>query len=234
MASVTGFLAGYLLARLYLPKALRTADTVELREAARLAVQSVVDQAQLDAEAIRIIDQQLNPPTGIEPPSAAQIEQAIRTMSVPLRQTILNRTAQVRRDNWENDKERMERTIPILRAFIKTDERPQFWTIAQLGYALKDKADPDNPGAIEELTKAIDLRDRSGATGDTLFEFARAIARARMSPATGSGQAATADREAILADLSLVAADPWARGYIARDAEIKAWMTRNKVNPDTL
>ena len=234
MSSVTGFLAGYLLARLYLPKALRTADMVEIQEANRIADQRVEDQAQLDAQAIRIIEQQLNPSPGSTPPTPEQLEQAIRSMSTPVRQSTLARAMKMRKDNWESDKERMERTIPLFRAYLKIEDSPPFWARAELGYGLKDMTTPDNLGAAAELTKAIDMRDRIGAVGYPLFEFSRAVVRIRLAPESSTDPAAIAAKEAILEDLAMAARADWVRGIIERDEEVAAWMARNKVPMESL
>ena len=52
---------------------------------------------------------------------------------------------EVRALNWENNRKVMERSIPIFQSLIKNDSREdKHYYYGQLGYALKDKSNPEN------------------------------------------------------------------------------------------
>ena len=84
-----------------------------------------------------------------------------------------------REENWQNNKEYMERTIPVFQGLIDSDLEKRFHrNYAQLGYALKDKLCPDYNHAIEHLNTAIAIRDNTrNQAGFGRYEINRAICR---------------------------------------------------------
>ena len=245
MAVVAGFLAGYLLARLYLPKALFEADpeitriateaaTAAATQNATAAVDRKVeevanaaqDQIRADTEANRLVSLQLDAGAGAPEPPFADLAAAIKAASQPLRDIALQRASEQRSKYWmgknAGDLLKMERTIPVFRALLETDPTHKHVIHGQLGFALKDQTEPDYPGAIEHLSEAISERDANRETGWLFYEFNRALARIR------SGQGTP---EEILADLCKAAKIDFIRGIIATDRDSVAWLATQDIDP---
>jgi hypothetical protein len=248
MAVVAGFLAGYLLARLYLPRALLEADpeitriatekaTAAATENATAAVEKKVeevanaaqDQIRADTEANRLVSLQLDAGAGAPEPPLAELSDAIKNASQPLRDIALQRASEQRSKYWmgknSGDLLKMERTIPIFRALLDAKPEHKHVIHGQLGFALKDKTQPDHQGAIEHLSEAISERDANGETGWLFYEFNRALSRIRSEQGTS---------DEILADLCKAAGIDFIRGIIETDQHIVAWLTAQNVEPKRL
>ena len=240
-SGMIGFLAGYLLSRIYLPGAFNAADvllraTRETRRAVE-AVQSTIetakteaiDMARTDAEAIRLVEQALGS-TATQPPQDV-LDAAVIAASPVTREYILNRAYDLRAKTWRNEKDAMELSIPVFQALIKANDqehRPH----GQLGYALKDRLQPDNDGALASLSRAITLRGVE--TGWEFYEFNRALVRIRLEQAAGGNPSTEESKTAIIADLRRASAKPRVREIVLGDTEIAAWATLNKVNVASL
>ena len=107
-----------------------------------------------------------------------------------------------RRENWRDNKEVMEQTIPIFRALIASDPEKRFHrNHGQLGYALKDQRTPAWSQAEAELSEAITIRGNPGSNYH-LYEANRAICRIEQDPMLTQGRpSAPETKGAILADL---------------------------------
>ena len=244
-ALIAGFLAAYLLARLYLPRALLQADPDEMvriateqataaaekkvEEVASATATSLEDQVRVDTEATRLATLQLDAGPGSPDAPLDQLTEALRRASRPTRDLILQRASEQRSRYWkgtvDGDKAKMERTIPIFRALLDTDQDRLHHIRGQLGFALKDKVQPDYGGAIEQLSEAIDLRDSSGETGWRFYEFNRALARILSESGTP---------EQILDDLCKAAEIDYIRGIIEKDDHINPWLLSQDVEPTKL
>ena len=245
MAVVAGFLAGYLLARLYLPKALFEADpeitriateaaTAAATQNATAAVDRKVeevanaaqDQIRADTEANRLVTLQLDAGAGAPEPPFADLAAAIKAASQPLRDIALQRASEQRSKYWmgknAGDLLKMERTIPVFRALLETDPTHKHVIHGQLGFALKDRTEPDYQGAIEHLSEAISERDANRETGWLFYEFNRALARIRSEVGTP---------EEILADLCTAAKIDFIRGIIETDKVTVGWLTAQGIEP---
>ncbi len=119
----------------------------------------------------------------------------------------------------------MERTIPIFRALLEADPEHKHVIHGQLGFALKDKTEPDHQGAIEHLAEAISERDANGETGWLFYEFNRALSRIR------SEQGTPAE---ILADLCKSAGIDFIRGILETDEHVVRWLTDQNIEPPRL
>ena len=107
----------------------------------------------------------------------------------------------------------MELTIPVFRALIASETDGYHRNRGQLGYALKDKPQPNYPGAKEALSEAIELRDDVGDRGYLLYEFNRALARIL----EHQGNPPTEARADIEADLKAAEASNSLRRLIKRN-----------------
>ena len=185
---ILGFLFGYLWTRLFLIGAFRQADRIgllaaqiktatEKAEVAERQVDELKRQGQLDAEALNLIDNTLNPRPNTPPPSQHEIEAAVLGASKSVKTQIYYRARDLRSKTWSDpsSKSTMELTIPVFRALIAADkDRWYHSSHGQLAYALKDKANPDYAEAVREFTTAIDIRDRLGEGEWSFYELYRA------------------------------------------------------------
>jgi hypothetical protein len=99
----------------------------------------------------------------------------------------------------------MERTIPIFEALVKSDEGREFhMNFGQLGFALKDKREPDWKGAEIALTNAIGIRGSWRQNNFAMYEFNRALCLIELEKKEGSTESS---RLSILNDLRAVFAN---------------------------
>lgn len=227
---VCGFLIGYLWARLFLGRALTEAERVDRLER---KVSKFEQQARADARAIALATRQISEGDGSV--DDAELKRAVKAASSDIRAYVFYRGEYHRYQNWKNDKRAMERAIPIFRALIAADEKGEFHrNYGQLGYALKDKREPDLDEANEKLSQAIRLRGE-GSTEWPSYEANRAIVRImlgdKFEKGFASSEGATA---AILADLKLGFADPWTRPWVSTNEAVVRWLEQKHIDPATL
>lgn len=231
--SISGFLITYLITRVYLGRVFARADELmryvderidEVRESQRA-------QEERDVEALALTNRQLEP-------GGAEVEQdelnaAVTAASPVVRAQIFSRASQQRR---RRDPDQTARTIGVFRALVAADTERRFHgTHAQLGYALKDKADPDFGAAEAELDAAISIRDRLRERGFYLYELNRALCRIETDPGKADGQPSSDElRERIVADLNRAARSPFLRRQILNNDTIKSWLGRNELTPDIM
>jgi hypothetical protein len=135
---------------------------------------------QSDAKSLFLVEQQLNP----EFPEVSQedLDNALANTSTGFANNVLNRTKYLRQVTWRSNKKEdqvlLRRTIPIFKALTKHEILGQYHTChGELGFALKDKHEPDWAASLESLTKAINLRGSSKSFEDLFYEFSRAVCR---------------------------------------------------------
>jgi tetratricopeptide (TPR) repeat protein len=103
----------------------------------------------------------------------AHFEVTLREASSRTRFDIWNRADEVRREHWQNDKKRLERSLLIFKALLKTeDAKSNHWWYASVGYCLKDQPQPDYQEALRYLNDAIKFRGKEVRSG--AYEFNRA------------------------------------------------------------
>jgi hypothetical protein len=189
---VGGFLFGYLWTRIFMAGELQKAQAVTQAELRNLEKQRE-QQADLDADALGLVDQYLR--SGPQPDhiDVQAVKQAIMRASSPVRVQILMAAQEIRSNNWKSNKTLMERTIPVFEALIAAEPDRFHRNYGQLGFALKDKKDPDWAGAEKILSKAIDLRGPPESSGWLLYEFNRAISRIHLDPAFSAKKPSAAD-----------------------------------------
>lgn len=230
--SISGFLFGYLWTRLYMAGALREADVAALDR----KISDLESQITTDARALNLIEQQFAPTRNAPAATEEDLQKAIANASPMMKTTILNRAWQIRSENWEDPRNKpvMERTIPILTALAAIEDAPHE-AHGQLGFALKDKRNPDWEGAEKELTRAIEMRGDVDSRGWELYEFNRALCRVHLDLVRSPGQpASTPVRNAILNDMRTAGRVPELLGQLRKDPAVQDWMTTNKVTEDEL
>ena len=233
--TLVGFLASYLLTRLYLPRAFTSAELIDLvtRKAEDTVDRRLQEQAERDAKAISLIDRQLHPAPEVPPMSEEELTKAIMEASPPVRAQAFLRARDQRRETYRDKPEVMERTIPIFRALIASDPEKRFHrNHGQLGYALKDQRIPAWSEAEAELSEAIAIR--GSPRSYNLYEANRAICRINQDPAQAAGRpSAPGTKEAILADLRVASMHPIVRDRLMHPDElskVRRWAELNDVN----
>lgn len=231
---VCGFLISYLWTRIYLAGALREADVslldVKLQDVTN-KVSELERQAAIDAKALSIVQNQLNPGPGTPPIPQTDINTAVEAASRSVKAQIFYLAQDVRKKSWRDPKtkEAMERTIPLFRALVLDDKNEEFHlNHGQLGFALKDQRVPGFEEAEKELSKAIAIRDRLKLTGWQIYEFNRAVCRIELDPHFQQDiESAAQLKELILADLRVGKSGPGLDVIMAADPTIQNWLRVN-------
>lgn len=238
---ICGFLFGYLWTRLFLPGAFRQADLSALVnkvdranrdvKQVNMKVRELEKQAEIDANALNLIQRQLNPSVNIPPVTQEQLNDAIRFASSPVKVQIFTQANLMRGENWRIDKPKMELTIPIFRALIESDKIDKKFhrNHGQLGFALKDQTTPNWEESEAALTEAINRRGSWEENGWLFYEFNRAYCRIMRDEEFQKERASKPEaKDNIFADLS-AAAQSELKEIIRNNPNIKKWMSLNNV-----
>jgi hypothetical protein len=227
-----GFLVGFLWTRLFLAGAMRQADLGAFVARVQKVQKRLEEQPESDAQALSLVERQLDPDSRQQPVDPKALKEAIRAASPSVLVQIFYRAARLRAETWQDPakKELMERTIAIFEGLIEADRKGRFHkNYGQLGFALKDAREPDWERAKQMLDKAIEIRGSWKEHGWTIYEFNRALCRMHLDPRTQSGAKSEPPvREAILSDLRPVAASDL-RELLRKDPDIRTWMRVNDV-----
>ena len=254
--SVLGFFFGYLWTRLFLTKALVEAEqdvisslskkvqkAHDTLESTAGKIDAFEKKAEQDSKALQLVYQQLNPSSSIPEVTQEALDAAVAAASRSVRIQIFYQTAEIRSDTWRNPdtKPRMERTIPVFRALINNDAENRYhMNHGQLGFALKDKLQPQWAEAEKELSTAIALRNKSGETGWLLYEFNRALCRISLDAEFKANRGSNPDlKNQILGDLRLAAGSEKIRKImeseimepekVASDGTLQKWFSVNSM-----
>jgi hypothetical protein len=227
---ICGFLFGYLWTRLYLPTALKQADIGLLVK----QVKEFQSQAETDLNARTLTERQLS--LGLDPVPQENLNEAIRKASKEAKISIFYQAQNTRSLNWEKEETKplMERTIPIFKALIEADTEGIYHrNHGQLAYALKDKSVSDYLGALEELNKAIRIRDQQGEGEEYLaYEFNRAYCRIMTDKSFQDDKPSDLrSKEGILKDVEKAAEDFYFADIMAQDPVFQKWFGLNKIKP---
>ena len=238
---IGGFFVGYLWTRLYLSGKFRQADLnavgAKLEEVEN-KVSKLEEQNKIDAKALGIVQLQLNPDSEMNPIEQDEINAAIIPASSSVKTQIYYLAARVRQDNWKEQKTKpkMELTIPIFRALIKSDSEGKYHANhGQLGFALKDQRQPSWEEADSELTKAIKIRGSWRDQGWLFYEFNRAICKINLDKAFNQKEASSEDtKKNILIDLQVAKNSPNLNRIINNDPTIQEWLSLNNIHETSL
>lgn len=229
---ISGFLLGYLVSRLHLATAFREAD---IKSLFRLVDNQRVKQEEIDAKALSLTQNFLNPSIGTPKISEQELTEALKTASPAVKVHIFYQTKELRSDNWQANKTKMERSIPIFKALIASDTQSRFHrNYAQLGFALKDKSQPDWKEAEAMLSKAIEIRGDCQHNGFPLYEFNRAICRIKQDSSFNQGKPSSPEiKDQIVSDLK-IAVKGDLKNKVETDLDLSKWLQLNNVNIDAL
>ncbi len=249
--TVLGFLFGYLWTRLFFTRALRASDQAtigalvesvqECKEKAETAgreLDELKKQAQLDAEALSLAYRLMNPSRDVPPVTQEKLDRAVALASEPVKVQIFNQAWQLRSENWRDPqtKPKVELTIPLFRALIHSDTQNKYHrNHAQLGYALKDKPQPDWAEAEKALTTAIERRGPWQESGWLFYELNRAQCRIMLDPAFQQDLPSDQTHKSqIVQDLQAACHVPELCEITLNDRAIGKWMGLNKVTEKDL
>jgi len=226
---VVGFMFGFLTTRLFLKNAFVSADSLNILA----EINKLKDQSGIDAAAIGLVNKKLHNSGGIEEREIdlSKLSDFIVNASPAAKVSIFYAAQKVRSDNWRDNKEIMERTIPIFEALCKSDTDNRFHqNYGQLAYALKDKVTPDYRNAEKAFTKAISIRGNGQEHGWLFYEFNRAICRIMNDDNFINGKVSDEKtKEKILADINLAYNDDYVRSIIQEDENINKWLKLNQI-----
>lgn len=195
-------------------------------------------QADHNAEALALINRQLDPNIHPTPEEVQELQETLKAASPDMKVQAFIRANEVRLKNWRSNKPLMERTIPIFQALIQSDSEGKFHrNYGELGAALKDKVEPEWEEALAHLDQAIAIRNAHGKQGYLWYELNRAIVKIHLDANFLQGHPSSPEMfESILKDLlaanqfkslsSLVAEEP--------NHAITQWMNLNRISPETL
>ena len=197
-----------------------------------------------DAKTLEMTDQYLNSSTDVSIPEKDLLE-AIENASPKTKVEILNEAKAVRSENWKEDKDKMEKTIPIFESLAKaTQEVESHRVYGQLGFALKDQSNPDYSGAIQNLDKAISIRDKNNIKGFSWYEFNRAMSKIYSDIGFRKGLPSDKSlQKAIVNDLKVAFGDSKVSERLQKsattneDRDIQAltdWLDFNAIQPSTI
>lgn len=222
--SIAGFLAGYLITRIVLQHEFAVAERDIAAVAGRVAQEVVESRDQADAEALRLLTQQLDVR---EPPvTQAELDRALSAATEVTKQVAFNRARQQRVDGWKkNDSAAIERTIPVYRSLVAADKEAKYHrNHAELGYALKDQRASDWAAAEEALDCAIRIRDQRRIAGWKTYEFHRALCRVERDANFLAGRPAAPEQRAeILSDITAAMKHERSRAMVQGSARLKQW-----------
>jgi hypothetical protein len=148
-------------------------------ERASEEITNATPQATIGETALILTHRQLFADGGAQV-DGGRLKAAVMRASRQVRGAVFEMAVSVRRENWDADKLRMERCIPVFEALIQGDPK---WhaPYGQLGYALKDKLTPEWERALELLTRAADLRGDRFSEG-VYYSWCRAECMIQLDP----------------------------------------------------
>lgn len=229
--SVCGFVFGFLWARLYLARWFRQADELEMLGE---KISQLEKKQQADARALAVISQ-LNRQVDDPPLPDIQIAEMIKEASSPVRSQIFAQAEKTSANrDAENYEVKNEAVIAILKGLIESDTSNRYHrNHSELSYAYRRQKPPNWQKAEEEITKAIEIRDKLGKQGWRYYEFHRARCRIEQDPSYKKRIASdSAFIERILTDLREAYRDTvrWVKWYTP-DSAVWKWMEINKIEP---
>ena len=221
--SIAGFVCAYLYTRLRLQSAFALADVIDA---------AVGERADTETKALALVRSQLDP--GGDGPTQKELSAALKAASSGIRAQAFYLARDQRRANWWNgDKQLVGQTVPVYRALIECDPERRFHrNYGELGYALKDRENPDYSKARESLSTAIEIRGASGASRHPLYELNRAVCNIVLDRAFWDGKASdAATTEAVVTDLLVAVNTKLGRKALKGDKNAQKWLQLNSADP---
>jgi hypothetical protein len=157
----------------------------------------------------------------------AEFQQALNGATSFARYEIAHRADENRRQNWENNKDVMELSLPLFETLVRHEEAEKaYWWHASLAYCLKDKINPDYSKAVTHLDKAIEIRGNETRSG--AYEFNRAICLIHLAARLTDQNLSQATNEKIRRDLETANRFPRFSEIAKKDATVQHWLQSQK------
>ncbi len=199
------------------------ADAQEARKDVEKAKKNM-EQAQItDTEALEMVHRHLD--EGEEEQNVDKLKEAIKKATWVARFQIFKDAREVREKNWKKNAAFMKRTIPVFEGLIENESGEKYHrNHGQLAYALKDQGGDDESKndykrALEELNKAILIRDELKTEGFLMYEFNRIICQIKLG----------GKNDNIIKDIKAVAQKPELLKDLKEADIIKKWAEKNKI-----
>ena len=133
-----------------------------------------------DAIAIKLVDKHLDDDPDTPQIPKADLQKAISSASSAAKVLIFEKARQFRRECLHDEQKKflLSQAIPIFECLIEDDKDHKYHrNHGQLGFVLKDMLKPDWKRAEEELSLAIEMRNKANDEGYLAYEFNRALCR---------------------------------------------------------
>jgi hypothetical protein len=223
---VSGFVFGFLWARLYLPQWFSDADKIK-----KLAKK--ISQLEADAKAFAMAAQQAKLLMSTPPATDAEIVNAVAVASPAARAQIVGQMAAVLNDkDADKDQTKVDGVMSVLRGLIASEkDRLEPENHFQLSRAWRRKRPADFAAALKEINEAIKIRNSRQIGGWATYEFHRALIQIELEGRTTAKQpSAAAVKDEIVKDLRVVANEGHVLDQHLEWADrVTDWMTRNNV-----
>jgi hypothetical protein len=224
LALIGGYAGGSLLESSASQYARRLSEVEDKTTALAEDTKRIEEQSKLNLEAARLAEQILR---GLKLP-LAEIEEFRKRLYEISSQALFEIAYHAddnRRQNWDKNKESLERSLVIFQALITTeDAKTCHWWYASLAYCLKDKRDPNYAEALKYLNKAIEIRGPEARSG--AYEFNRAICNINLTDKLADKESQRIRYEQIKKDLETAATFERFKDIIENDSNIQAYLRR--------
>jgi hypothetical protein len=234
--SLTGFIFGFLWARIYLPSWFKETDQGDIKRLDKKV--NELGREFADAMALVLIHQQLNRSADDEVASDEDIADAIRVASTPIKAQIFELAQSASEDTNAYDYDlKNQSVIAIFKALIASDPNGRFHrNYSELSYAYSRRRPADLDKAEKSVSTAIELRDRLRAGGWKYYELRRARYRIQRDPDFKNGKPSVQDSTSqIMADLRVAFDEPdkWPR-WLRENPDVRKWLALNDVTEEQL
>ena len=225
--AVSGFLFGFLWARLYLRRWLSDADRDLIEKLSRFDA---------DAKAYSLVTRQLERREDEQPVPEDELRSAIHLASSSEKARIFEQATQASKDTEASDYYDIKNpgAIAIFQALINEDSQARYHrNHAELGYALDRKRPPDLVGSVAAISEAIKRRDQLRKKGWRYYEFRRARNLIRQDANYAARKQSSPEALKSIADdiMAAKAADPEKFDrWLADHSEVSDWLQLNGVN----
>ncbi len=175
-------------------------------------------QSKDDATAMALINKHFDDDPDTPPVSPDKLKVTIAKSSHSLQVYAFDQARTFRRKALRNVREEnkdncIDRVVPVFSALIDCDEKNIYHrNHGQLAFAYKDQKAADWTKAKEELTTAMEIRDKNKVGGFYVYEFNRALCRIK-----------TGDKlEEIKNDLEVALSGPKTRDWVKKPSQVYA------------
>jgi len=224
--AVSGFLFGFLWARLYLRRWLTDADRDLIEKLSRF---------DSDARAYSLVARQLERREDETAVPLGELQDAIHLASTAEKARIFERARAASEDTDASDYQGIKNpaAATIFKALIADDAQARHHrNHGELGYSLDRQRPADLAGAVSALSEAIERRDKLRKTGWRYYEFRRALNRVRQDSNFNSGKPSGAEAVTrIVADITAAKiGDPTKfERWLRESPDVMRWLQLNNI-----